>query len=133
MIALLSMICVVGVFWAGFFYGAHTLGALIMLAVFIIGLGTLIAAAETRGFEGYQTATVRDGFTWADCMKALFHMNEKKNRLFIHDRVYVQTPTGPKPVTNIFSARINTELSIVFDPVEEDSAHTFNSLKQGVM
>lgn len=133
MIALLSMLCVMGVFLAGAGYGAHSLMALTMLGLFVIALGMLIAAAETHGFEGYPSMSSAIGFTWADCMKALFRINETKGRLFVHDRVYVQTPQGPRAITSVFQARIGHELSIVFDTVEGDPQHTFNSLKQGVM
>lgn len=133
MIALLSIILIIGVFLAGHFFAAAGWVACLVLAVCVIGLGTLIAAAETHGFEG-QYVPLPTGVTWGTVSKQLFLMNENKCRFFNGDQLFVQTGAGLVPVTGVFQARINHEMAIVLDvePVE-DPSHTFNSLKQGVI
>lgn len=133
MIALLSMLMIVGVFIAGHIFAAAGWTACIILGVCVLALGTLIAAAETHGFEG-QYVPLPTGVTWERISKQLFLMNENKCRFFNGDKLYVQTPMGAVAVTGVFQARINHEMSIVLntEPIE-DGSHTFNSLKQGVI
>lgn len=135
MIAILSCVCIVGVFVAGAALGTQTIGALIILGLCVIGLGTLIAAAETRGFEGQRVINVPAPLTWEKLWLNVVRMALKREAVAGNERVYVQTPTGPLPITGVFTARINHELSLVFDTAEpvDTSAQEFNALKQGVM
>lgn len=132
MIVLIACASIIGVFIAGFYFAAHTVGALVLLGAAAVMLGVLFAAAETRGFEGYRTE--QSAGTWGDISKTLFRMNEARARFFNDDKVYVQTPNGPVPVRSVFQARINHDLAIVLDPDgPEDHVATFNALKQGVL
>lgn len=132
MIVLFAFILVLGVFFAGAMFAAGW-GAWVLLGFCMAGLGCLIAAAQTRGFEG-QYVPLTTGVTWGSISKQLFLMNENKARFFNDDKLYVQTPTGPVAVTGVFCARINHEMSIVIDVDHTDDVSlTFNSLKQGVI
>lgn len=133
MIALTAIVLIIGVFIAGSTFAMSTVAAFCLLGFCVTGLGLLIAAAETHGFEGHYVP-LPTGVTWGSVSKQLFLMNENKARFFNDDHLYVQTPMGAVAVTGVFQARINHEMSIVLDtePVE-DASHVFTSLKQGVV
>lgn len=133
MISLVAILLIIGVFIAGNMFLTAGWVAWLVLGVCVAGLGTLIAAAETRGFQG-QYCPLPTGVTWGSASKQLYLMNENKARFFNDDKLYVQTPTGPVAISGIFQARINHEMSIVFDVSEPaDPNHEFNRLKQGVI
>ncbi len=133
MITLIACALIIGVFVAGHYFALHTIGALALLAFAVIGLGVLIAAAETRGFEGCSAPTVATDTAWGGLAAALFRLNEASNRFFSNDPVYVQTASGPLPVASLFYARVNGVRAIVLDTEPDDAMQTFNALKQGVM
>lgn len=135
MIALVSMLCIIGIFLAGHYFAANTVAAMVMLGLFVICLGVLIAAAETRGFEGVSAPDYHDGYNWDKLMVAVQRWALSKDRMLGNESVYVQTPAGPLPVRGVFFARINQGMSIVLDTTEAGDAADleYNRIKQGVM
>lgn len=119
MIATLSLFCLIGVFVAGHVLGVHTTLGVVMVGLFAIAQGTLIAAAQTRGFEGQRIVNMPMPLTWEKLFLNVVRMALDRNSAYGKERVYVQTPTGPVPVTGVFTARINHELSIVLDTTED--------------
>jgi len=132
-IATLSLICLIGVFVAGHVLGVHTTFGVLMVGFFAIAQGVLIAAAQTRGFEGQRVVNMTKPWTWENVTMQIARLSLERHRMVGPERVYVQTAQGPKPITGLFTARINHELSIVLDTTETDADAEFNRLKQGVM
>lgn len=135
MIALLAIVCIIGVFVAGAAFGPQTVIGIVMLAVCVVGLGILIAAAETRGFEGQRVLNIPTPLTWEKLWLNVVRMALDRGTVQGGEPVYVQTPMGPQAVTGVFTARINHVVSIVLDtdaPVV-DGSHEYNAAKQGVM
>lgn len=136
MIATLSLAAILGVFYAGHIFDVHTLGGLGILAVCVIALGVLIAMAETRGFEGQRVINMPTPLTWEKLWLNVVRLALDRGTVQGAESVYVQTATGPQPVTGVFTARINHEMCIVFDtdaPVDANLAAQYNAAKQGVM
>lgn len=134
MIAILSCILVMGVFIAGHLLITDVVGAWVLAGACCICLGVLIAVAETHGFEGQRVLAKTTPLTWDQLWGRVIRFGLDRDRAVGAERLYVQTPQGPKPLTSVFLARIDHTPSIVFD-VADDAAHaeTFNALKQGVM
>ncbi len=134
MIVVLSFVCLVLVFIAGHVYSVHTVAGVAMLSLFALAQGVIIAAAETRGFEGQRLVNLPMPLTWEKLWLNVVRMALQRGQIVGGECVYVQTPKGPIPATGVFTARINHELGIVIDtdPVD-NAAHTFNALKQGVI
>lgn len=135
MIALLSVICVIGIFIAGNIFGLHTVAGMLMLAFFVMCMGVLIAAAETHGFEGQRLVQSPMPLTWDKLFLNVARMAVDRGTFVGKERMYVHTPTGIVPVTGVFTARMNHEMGIVLDttPSLDDAAANLNALKQGVM
>lgn len=136
MIPLISMTLLLGVFVAGHIFGVHTTAGVIMVGLFAVGQGLLVAAAQTRGFEGQRVRNIPTPLTWEKVFLNVVRLALDRKENYGKEPVYVQTTKGPVPVTGIFTARINHVLSVVLDTEEAsavDATHEFNSLKQGVM
>lgn len=136
MIPFISFILLIGTFVAGHVLGVNTTAGVIMVGVFALAQGVIIAAAQTRGFEGQRVLNIPTPLTWEKVFLNVVRMAIDRGRVAGTEPVYVQTPKGPVPVTGIFTARINHVLAIVMDTEEAsavDATHEFNSLKQGVM
>jgi len=114
-IAVFSLTCIIGVFIAGHLLGVHTTVAVIMLGCCVAALGTLIAAAETRGFEGQRIVNLPMPLTWEKLFLNVVRMAIDRGKVAGTERVYVMTKAGAVPVTGVFTARINHELSLVLD------------------
>ncbi len=120
MIALLSLICITGVFWAGSLFGVHTVAGIALLGFFVTCLGVIIAAAETRGFEGSRISGPRvTPWTWDALYFGAEKLMEERGVRFSGEPLYIQTVEGPQPLTGVYLARINHKLSLVFDTTME--------------
>lgn len=119
MIAFLSFVCILGVFWAGHIFGAHLAFAVIWLGVSCVGLGSLIAAAEMKGFEGQRVIHLRAPWTWEKLTLNVARLSLAWGKVASAEPLYVMTDHGAKPVTGLFTARINHERSLVLDITQE--------------
>lgn len=133
MIALLCCALIVGVFLAGHWFAANTVGALVLLGAAVIMLGVLVAAAETRGIHGEYIPFKHAPSEWHTLWLAVIRLHIGKEQLVGAQTVYVQTPSGTIPITGVFTARMNSRDAIVFDttahaPVTETPVDPFPSL-----
>lgn len=133
MIAVASLVCLIGIFVAGQIFEIHTLLGLGMLGFFCLCMGVLIAAAETRGFEGCRVGNIPKPITWEKLWLSVTRLALDRGQVLSTEQLYVHTRTGILPVTGIFTARMNHALSLVLDTTEGDPHETFNALKQGCM
>lgn len=122
MIPILSLICLIGVFVAGHVLGVHTTAGVIMVGVFAAAQGLLIAAAQTRGFEGQRVRNIPLPITWEKLFLNVVRMALDRKANYGKEPVYVQTNKGPVPITGVFAARINHEMSIVLDTEVADES-----------
>lgn len=134
MIPFASIALIIVIFVSGFALSTNTAGAVMGLGFASLAFGILIAAAQTRGFEGYKVLDVPLPFTWEKLWMNVRRLELARDQSILQNTLYVQTPRGPLPLGSVFTARINGELALVFDTAEDvDHAETFNALKQGVM
>ncbi len=129
---LVGLAALIGVFIAGFLLEAHTVFALGIVGACALLLGVLFAALETYTKEG---ARIRPGstYTWSILWMSVMAWALEKRTMLGEQPLYVQTPSAVVPVQGVFFGKMNGATSIFIDTVAEDPAHTFNTLKQGVM
>lgn len=134
MIAVFSVVCLVGIFIAGHIFEIHTTLGLGLLAGGFIGMGLALAIAETHGFEGQHIRPKEKTYRWETLFLDVVRLAIDRGIVQGKEPIYVWThKDGYQPVKSIFTARINHEMAIVLDTTVEDPQATFNSLKQGVM
>lgn len=118
MIALTAFVLALGSFLAGAMFGAGW-GPWVLLGFCMIGLGCLIAAAQTRGFEGQYIRPKAPPYYWETLYMDVVRLAIDRGVVHGKEPMYVQTPRGPVPITGIFAARINHVMSLVLDTTEE--------------
>jgi hypothetical protein len=129
-----TFLAMLGLFIAGTLFATQMPTAVILLALCMTLAGICYAAAETHGFEGRYVAPKTPPYRWETLFLDVVRLAIDKGKVAGKEAVYVLTDKGTVPITGIFSARINHEMSIVLDTSEPlDHAHEFNRLKQGVM
>jgi hypothetical protein len=130
----MTFFAMLGLFLAGTLWSVHLPSSLMMLGLCMIVAGILFAAAETHGFEGRYVAAKTPPYRWETLFLDTVRLALDKGKVAGKEAVYVLTDKGTVPITGLFAARINHEMSIVLDTSEPiDHAHEFNRLKQGVM
>lgn len=134
---LLTFVAMLSIFYGGVLFLPHPAVAALLLGAGMVLAGFCYASAETHGFEGRYVAAKHPPYRWESLWLDVVRLPLGKGKATGTEPIYVATDKGTVPLTGIFSARVNHEMSIVLDTsaplVQDGHAAHWNAIKQGVM